>query len=141
MYSIIDIQQTIPHRFPFLMIDRVLSIVLEQSVTIIKNVSINEHQFQGHFPQNPILPGVYLIEHLAQGACFLLGKSFPSKSAMYYLARVDRMTFSYPVSPGDQITSVVEIEKIVDKIVIVNAKSMVGDIVAAKGCIYLSRQE
>lgn len=104
--SVIDIErvmQLIPHRYPFLMIDRVLDVVRNESAVGIKNVSINEPQFQGHFGRHPVMPGVYIIESMAQTAAVLvvetLGKEFEGK--LVYFMGVDKARFRKPVTPGD----------------------------------------
>ncbi len=93
----------IPHRFPFLMIDRVIDLIPDCSATGVKNVSINEPQFQGHFPRHPVMPGVLVIEAMAQSAAVLvvetLGPEFEGK--LVYFMGVDRARFRKPVTPGD----------------------------------------
>jgi 3-hydroxyacyl-[acyl-carrier-protein] dehydratase len=104
-YDIARIMQAIPHRFPFLLVDRVVDIVPDVSATGIKNVSINENFFQGHFPQHPVLPGVLIIESMAQTAAVLvvetLGPSAQGK--LVYFMTVDNAKFRKPVVPGDQM--------------------------------------
>ncbi len=104
--GVIDIErvmQLIPHRYPFLMIDRVVDVVRNESAVGIKNVSINEPQFQGHFGRHPVMPGVYIIESMAQSAAVLvvdtLGKEFEGK--LVYFMGVDKARFRRPVTPGD----------------------------------------
>jgi 3-hydroxyacyl-[acyl-carrier-protein] dehydratase len=104
-YDIARIMQAIPHRFPFLLVDRVVDLVPNVSAVGIKNVSINEHFFQGHFPQHPVLPGVLIIESMAQTAAVLvvatLGPSAQGK--LVYFMTVDNAKFRKPVVPGDQM--------------------------------------
>jgi 3-hydroxyacyl-[acyl-carrier-protein] dehydratase len=104
-YDIARIMQAIPHRFPFLLVDRVVEIVPDVSAVGIKNVSINEHFFQGHFPQHPVLPGVLIIESMAQTAAVLvvetLGPSAQGK--LVYFMTVEGAKFRKPVVPGDQM--------------------------------------
>ncbi len=104
-YDIARIMQAIPHRFPFLLVDRVVDIVPDRSAIGIKNVSINENFFQGHFPQHPVLPGVLIIESMAQTAAVLvvatLGPSAQGK--LVYFMTVDGAKFRKPVVPGDQM--------------------------------------
>jgi 3-hydroxyacyl-[acyl-carrier-protein] dehydratase len=102
----IDIQRVmamIPHRYPFLMIDRVVDVVSNRHATGIKNVSINEHYFQGHFPSQPVMPGVLIIEAMAQTAAVLvvqtLGPEWENK--LVYFMSVDNARFRRPVVPGD----------------------------------------
>jgi 3-hydroxyacyl-[acyl-carrier-protein] dehydratase len=104
-YGILQIMQSIPHRFPFLMIDRVVDIRLDHSAVGIKNVSINENHFQGHFPTEPVMPGVLIIESMAQTAAVLvvatLGEAFKGK--LVYFMSVEGAKFRRPVVPGDQL--------------------------------------
>jgi 3-hydroxyacyl-[acyl-carrier-protein] dehydratase len=135
MFTIQEIMKNVPHRFPFLLIDRILDYKENESVTALKNVSINEAQFQGHFPGNPILPGVYIIENMAQAACFLLAKSGggPQENAVYYLGKVKSVSFMQPVIPGDQLITTVSVEKKFGDSALVNAKATVDGKVVAKG--------
>jgi 3-hydroxyacyl-[acyl-carrier-protein] dehydratase len=104
-FDIERIMQMIPHRYPFLMIDRIVDVVADKSATGIKNVSINEHFFQGHFPRQAVMPGVLLIEAMAQTAAVLvvhtLGAAFEGK--LVYFMSVDNCRFRRPVVPGDQL--------------------------------------
>lgn len=135
MFTIQEIMKNVPHRFPFLLIDRILDYKENESVTALKNVSINEAQFQGHFPENPILPGVYIIENMAQAACFLLAKSGGGlqENAVYYLGKVKSVSFMQPVIPGDQLITTVSVEKKFGDSALVNAKATVDGKVVAKG--------
>jgi len=103
-----DILRLIPHRYPFLLIDKVLDYGKFDFLRAIKNVTANEPFFQGHFPDNPIMPGVLMLEALAQAGGLLHSVSsredHPEKSFMYYLAGVDNVKFKHMVVPGDQLT-------------------------------------
>lgn len=104
----IDIQrvmQMIPHRYPFLLIDRVVEVISGESAIGIKNVSINEFYFQGHFPQHPVMPGVLIIEAMAQTAAVLVVQTLgpDSEGKLVYFMSVDSARFRQPVFPGDQI--------------------------------------
>lgn len=105
-FNIKDILNTLPHRYPFLLVDKVLQVTPGESITAIKNVSINEPFFQGHFPQGPVMPGVLMIEALAQAAGLLIFKT-NNKAAgpdnWFYLAGVDNARFKRIVEPGDQL--------------------------------------
>ena len=104
----LDIEQiieAIPHRYPFLMIDRVLDLVRDKSAIGLKNVSINESYFQGHFPRRPVMPGVLIIEAMAQTAAVLVVKTLGPEMAgkLVYFMSLDDCRFRRPVFPGDQL--------------------------------------
>ena len=104
----IDIQrimQLIPHRYPFLMIDKVVDVTPGEGATGIKTVTINEHYFQGHFPQRPVMPGVLIIEAMAQTAAVLVMHSLgrASEGSLVYFMSVDSARFRRPVVPGDTL--------------------------------------
>ncbi|MEE8173316.1 MAG: 3-hydroxyacyl-ACP dehydratase FabZ [Alphaproteobacteria bacterium] len=100
-----QIIEAIPHRYPFLMIDRVLDLVRDESAIGLKNVSINESYFQGHFPRRPVMPGVLIIEAMAQTAAVLVVKTLGPEMAgkLVYLMSLDDCRFRRPVFPGDQL--------------------------------------
>lgn len=102
--NILEIQKIIPHRFPFLMIDRVLSLVPNEKLVALKNVSVNEAHFVGHFPEEKVMPGVLIVEAMAQAGCiyFYYSKNMQGKNLIYYLAKVEAK-FHRPVVPGDQV--------------------------------------
>lgn len=113
VYDIARIMQAIPHRFPFLLVDRVVDLVPDKSAVGVKNVSINENFFQGHFPAHPVFPGVLIIESMAQTAAVLvvetLGPSAQGK--LVYFMTVENAKFRKPVVPGDQMRVHVAKEK------------------------------
>jgi 3-hydroxyacyl-[acyl-carrier-protein] dehydratase len=135
MFTIEEIMTCVPHRYPLLLIDKVVDYLPDKSVTTLKNVTINEAQFQGHFPGQPIFPGVYIIENIAQSACFLLVKSAGrlDRRMVYYLGRVLKMSFLKPVRPGDQLISQVTVVRSMNEKVMVSAVSKVGEALVAKG--------
>jgi 3-hydroxyacyl-[acyl-carrier-protein] dehydratase len=104
-WDIARVMHAIPHRFPFLMIDRVVEIAKDTSAVGIKNVSINEHFFQGHFPTEPVMPGVLIIESMAQTAAVLVVATLGPDSAgkLVYFMTVENAKFRKPVRPGDQM--------------------------------------
>lgn len=104
-FDIARIMQAIPHRFPFLLVDRVVEVVKNVSAVGIKNVSINENYFQGHFPQHPVMPGVLIIESMAQTAAVLVVETLgPSaRGKLVYFMTVENAKFRKPVVPGDQL--------------------------------------
>ncbi len=113
----LDIHQILsllPHRYPFLMVDRVVEIELGKSIRAIKNVTINEPFFNGHFPHRPVMPGVLMLEAMAQSAALL---SFatqgvtPDDKTVYYFAGIDSARFKRPVEPGDQLVMDVTLER------------------------------
>ena len=106
MMTIDEIREYLPHRYPFLLVDRVTDIQLNESIVAIKNVSINEPFFNGHFPDYPVMPGVLIIEAMAQAAGILGFKSIdkkPADGSMYMLVGSDKVRFKRPVVPGDQL--------------------------------------
>ena len=113
--EIAEVLQYLPHRYPFLLIDRVLAIEPGLSLTGLKNVSFNEPFFQGHFPQRPIMPGVLILEALAQATGILAFKTedeMPDSKSMYYLVGIDKARFKRPVEPGDQLLLQVTLKRI-----------------------------
>jgi 3-hydroxyacyl-[acyl-carrier-protein] dehydratase len=114
--NIQDIFQYLPQRYPFLLIDRVLDYTLGESLVAIKNVTINEPFFQGHFPNRPIMPGVLLIEAMAQATGILAFKTAevqPDDNSLYLLAGVNKARFKQPVEPGDQLLLEVKLLRII----------------------------
>lgn len=110
-----EILEYLPHRYPFLLVDRVLSVEPGKLLIGLKNVSFNEPFFTGHFPQQPIMPGVLILEALAQATGLLAFKSEPQKpdhNSMYYLVGVDNARFKRPVVPGDQLLLEVRLERV-----------------------------
>ena len=110
-----EILNHLPHRYPFVMIDRVISMEIGKEITALKNVSINEPFFPGHFPYHPVMPGVLIVEAMAQAAAILSFKTMgilPSDDSVYYFAGIDSARFKKPVSPGDQIILNVKIDRI-----------------------------
>ena len=111
MLNIEEIKSLIPHRYPFLMLDRVVEIREGESIKAYKNISINEEYFRGHFPDTAILPGALIAEAMAQASCVLFKKSIPDLSAtIFYLTSV-KIRFLKPVVPGDQLNITVKIVK------------------------------
>ena len=110
--NIQDVKNYLPHRYPFLLIDRVLELEIGKSIVALKNVSFNEPQFTGHFPEQPIMPGVLIIEALAQATGILAFKSEAGKpidGQIYMLVGVDKVRFKRTVEPGDQLRLEVEV--------------------------------
>jgi len=110
-----EILDHLPHRYPFVLIDRVISMELGKEITALKNVSINEPFFPGHFPHHPVMPGVLIVEAMAQAAAILSFKTMgakPTDDSVYYFAGIDSARFKKPVSPGDQVILNVKIDRI-----------------------------
>ncbi len=129
--NIKEIMALLPHRYPMLLIDRVLELEPGKRVVTLKNVSINEPQFRGHYPQNPLLPGVYILEIMAQSTGIAFMASREEKEGTPLFAGVDKARFRKPVVPGDQLIVEVNIIKAKGNIVRVNSNALVdGKIVA-----------
>ena len=135
MMDIHQILKQLPHRYPILLVDRVLEIEKGVRIKAIKNVSINEPFFMGHFPHRPVMPGVLMLEALAQAAALLsfdaLGSS-PDDNTVYYFAGIDGARFKRPVEPGDQLILDVSIDRMKAGIFKFKARALVGDEVAVE---------
>ena len=110
-----EILDHLPHRYPFILVDRVISMELGKEITAIKNVTINEPYFPGHFSYHPVMPGVLIVEALAQAAALLSFKTMdtkPTEDSVYYFAGIDNARFKKPVNPGDQIVLHVKIDRV-----------------------------
>ena len=114
-FDIRKILDTLPHRYPFILVDKVISLVPNETITAIKNVTINEEFFVGHFPNYPVMPGVLIIEALAQTAGILSFKSMnktADDNTLYFFVGIDNCRFKKPVVPGDVLNLNVSIEKV-----------------------------
>lgn len=132
LMDIEKIQSLLPHRYPFLLVDRVIEIEPGKRLLAIKNVTINEPFFQGHFPSKPVMPGVLLIEAMAQATGLLAMESAEvPKEAIYYLVGVDKARFKRPVVPGDQLVFEVEVLKNRREIWVFSAEATVDGAMAA----------
>lgn len=110
MLDINEIMNILPHRYPFLLIDKIVEMEAGKSIVAIKNVSINEPFFPGHFPGHPVMPGVLVIEAMAQAACVLACSSDESaRSKLTYFVGIDNARFRKPVMPGDQLRFEIEV--------------------------------
>ncbi|HEX2583656.1 MAG TPA: 3-hydroxyacyl-ACP dehydratase FabZ [Steroidobacteraceae bacterium] len=110
-----EVMRRLPHRYPFLLVDRVLECQPGKSITALKNVTINEEFFQGHFPGNPVMPGVLMLEALAQAAgvlAFITENVYPDQITQFYFAGMDEVRFRKPVLPGDQLILKAKVERI-----------------------------
>jgi len=112
--DILNILQRLPHRYPFLLVDRVLECRSGQSIRALKNVTYNEPFFPGHFPSRPVMPGVMIIEALAQTAgilAFVTTDTVPNKESRFYFVGIDKARFRKPVVPGDQLLLSAQLER------------------------------
>ncbi len=135
MMDIADILEYLPHRYPMLLVDRVLECEPGKRIIGIKNVSINEPFFAGHFPHHPVMPGVLIIEALAQVSAILSFKTLgnkPDKESVYYFVGIDDARFKRPVLPGDQLILESAIERHVRGIWKFSARARVGENLAAE---------
>ena len=126
----------LPHRYPFLLVDRVLELEPGSRILALKNVTINEPFFPGHFPHHPVMPGVMVIEALAQAAAILAFKSgerLPDEHSVVYFVGIDEARFKSPVGPGDQLMLHARIERRLKGIWKFSTEARVGDRLAAEG--------
>ena len=116
--NIDEIKKLIPHRYPFLLIDKVIDIVKNESATGVKNVTVNEPYFPGHFPSSPVVPGVLQIESMAQTAAVLVAKSLnvSNSNALVLLTTIDNAKFRKPVIPGDVMSLAISVKRIRNKL-------------------------
>tara|TARA_B100000925_G_scaffold268811_1_gene230188 strand:+ start:63 stop:506 length:444 start_codon:yes stop_codon:yes gene_type:complete len=116
--NIDEIKKLIPHRYPFLLIDKVTDIVKNESATGVKNVTVNEPYFPGHFPSSSVVPGVLQVESMAQTAAVLVAKSlnFSESNALVLLTTIDNAKFRKPVIPGDVMSLVISVKRIRNKL-------------------------
>ena len=133
-----EILAHLPHRYPMLLVDRVLECEPGKRILAIKNVTINEPFFSGHFPHYPVMPGVLVVEAMAQAAAILSFETLgakPDKNSVYYFVGIDEARFKRPVIPGDQLVLEVLLERSVRGIWKFDAKARVGDALAAEAKI------
>ena len=129
------IQAMLPHRYPFLLIDRVVEFEPGKRATAIKNVTINEPFFQGHFPGHPVMPGVLIIEAMAQAAGVMIKLAAPQESdrpVVFYLVKVDNARFSRVVVPGDQLRLEIAHKRTMRNMSLFHGQAFVGDELAAE---------
>jgi 3-hydroxyacyl-[acyl-carrier-protein] dehydratase len=130
-----QILKKLPHRYPFLLVDRVLELEPGKRIRALKNVSMNEEFFQGHFPHRPVMPGVLMLEALAQAAALLSFETLgvtPDDETMYYFAGIDAARFKRPVEPGDQLILDVTLERMKAGVFKFKARGWVGDALAVE---------
>jgi 3-hydroxyacyl-[acyl-carrier-protein] dehydratase len=132
--DIVEILKLLPHRYPFVMVDRILSLEMEKEIVGLKNVTINEPFFQGHFPAQPIMPGVLILEGMAQVGGIMAYYANPEAigNKLLFFAGIDKARFRKPVVPGDQLIFTLELVKQKKSIMIMSAKATVDDKVVAQ---------
>ena len=138
LFNVVEIQKILPHRYPFLLLDRVTALVKGESIEGYKNVSISEPVFQGHFPDHPIYPGVMIIEGMAQAGGVLAFQSLPedqqaeADSKVVYFMSIDKAKFRAPVTPGDKLVYKLSVIKNKGPVWQLDAKAYVEDKVVAQ---------
>ncbi|HUK02729.1 MAG TPA: 3-hydroxyacyl-ACP dehydratase FabZ [Steroidobacteraceae bacterium] len=128
--GILEIMRQMPHRYPLLLVDRVLELKKGESIRAIKNVTVNEPFFGGHFPGRPVMPGVLIIEALAQAAgilAFVTGGVVPNENTKFYFVGIDKARFRKPVIPGDQLVLTANFERAFKGIWKFSAAALVSD--------------
>ncbi|MGI9303765.1 MAG: 3-hydroxyacyl-ACP dehydratase FabZ [Gammaproteobacteria bacterium] len=142
--NIREVMKHLPQRYPFLMIDRVIACTPGESLTAIKNVSMNEPYFQGHFPDVPLMPGVLILEALAQATGVLAFKSAlegPSPKSVYLFVGIDDARFKRQVEPGDQLTLHVRFMRKKRGVWVFSGEARVGDELAARAQLMCAERE
>ncbi len=132
--DIVEILKLLPHRYPFVMVDRILSLEMKKEIVGLKNVTINEPFFQGHFPAQPIMPGVLILEGMAQVGGIMAYYANPEAigNKLLFFAGIDKARFRKPVVPGDQLIFKLELVKQKRSIMIMSAIATVDDKVVAQ---------
>ncbi|MCH2240663.1 MAG: 3-hydroxyacyl-ACP dehydratase FabZ [Aquabacterium sp.] len=135
MMDIYQILKKLPHRYPILLVDRVLELEAGKRIRALKNVSVNEPYFVGHFPYRPVMPGVLMVEALAQAAALLAFETLgiePDDKSVFYFAGIDNVRFKRPVEPGDQLLLDVTLERAKAGIYKFSGQARVGEAVAVE---------
>jgi len=138
LYNVVEIQEILPHRYPFLLVDRITDLKKGEYIEGFKNISISEPVFQGHFPDHPIYPGVMIIEGMAQAGGVLAFKSMTNASReeiankVVYFMSIDKAKFRSPVTPGDQLVYKINVLKNRGAVWQLDAKAYVDDKVVAQ---------
>lgn len=135
MIDIDEIRKLLPHRYPFLLVDKIIDLELSKRIVGIKNVTFNEPFFTGHFPDRPIMPGVLILEAMAQTGGVLAFKSFPGMEGSVFFTGIDNARFRKPVIPGDQLKLIVEVVRHRREIWVFDGKALVDDVIVAEARI------
>lgn len=132
--DIVEILKLLPHRYPFVMVDRIQSLEMGKEIVGLKNVTINEPFFQGHFPERPVMPGVLILEGMAQVGGIMAFYANPEAigNKLLFFAGIDKARFRKPVVPGDQLIFTLELIKQKRSIMVMSAKATVDDQVVAQ---------
>lgn len=137
-FDINEVLRYLPHRYPFLLVDRVIEFTKDESLTAIKNVTMNEQFFTGHFPHRPVMPGVLILEAMAQSCALLSLKSqeqIPSPDSVVYFVGIDDARFKRPVEPGDQLRLVARFKRRMRIMWMYECEAYVGDQLAASASL------
>lgn len=135
MMDIHEILKKLPHRYPFLLVDRVITLEKNKRILALKNVSINEPFFNGHFPHRPVMPGVLMLEAMAQAAAILAVDTLDitlDDQTVFYFAGIDGARFKRPVEPGDQLMLDVTLDRMKAGVCKFNARALVGEELAVE---------
>jgi 3-hydroxyacyl-[acyl-carrier-protein] dehydratase len=136
--NINEIKEIIPHRYPFLLIDKIIDYEADKSIIGIKNITSNEEFFNGHFPDHPVMPGVLIIEALAQTGAVLVLMKPENKGKIAFFAGIDNVRFKRQVIPGDQIKLEIEVTKLKSSVGKCNAKATVdGELVCSGELMFM----
>lgn len=147
MKTVMDIHEILsflPHRYPFLFIDKIIDLQIGKSIVAIKNVTMNEAHFVGHFPDRPVMPGVLMVEAMAQAACVLAYKSTdssPKEGSLFYFAGIDNARFRRIVLPGDQLRIEVKVVRAKKDIWKLTGEAFVGDELACSADFMSARKQ
>jgi len=139
--DVFEVMKHLPHRYPFLLVDRVLECTPGKSVVAIKNVTINEPFFPGHFPQRPVMPGVLIMEAMAQASGMLAYRTDPSleqPGSLYFFVGMDKVRFKRQVEPGDQLRFEVDLVRTKRSIWMFSGRALVDGQVAASGDLMMT---